>query len=79
MGKAVVLCDMNAVDFNLFGFIRLRSVSGFSQVSLGWNISKYFPSKTRPGCFANHHFGTVTLCLQKISKRKQISKMFISH
>ena len=67
---AVVLCDIcNAVDFNPFGFKRSRSVSSFSQILLGWNILNYFSTETiRPGCITNHHFGTVTLCLEKISK-----------
>lgn len=30
-----------------------------------------FLETTRPNCNANHHFGTVTMCLQKISKSEQ--------
>ena len=41
---AVVPVICNAVDFNPFGF--KRSVSDFSQILLGLNNLKYFPSET---------------------------------
>ena len=64
---AVVLCDMQCSW--LLWIQRSSSVNDFSQILLGWNILKDFPSERAwPVCIANHHFGTVTICLQKISK-----------
>ena len=65
-----VLCDMQVQSISVpFKFNRSRIFSDCSQRSFGWNILNYFPLETtRPGCTVNHHFGTVTLCLQKISK-----------
>ena len=73
----VVLCDIQMQLTSIH--LHSRSVNGFSQVLFGWNIFKSFPLETtRPGFIANHHFETVTFCLQMNSKFVAETNVYIT-
>ena len=69
---AVVLCDIqNQLTSNPLNSKGQNHLVTFAKGRLGrifWSTLEYFLYETtRPGCIVNDHFGTVTLCLQKIS------------
>ena len=53
------------MNFNPFEFKGLRSFSDSSKVR---RVEYFLSENNRPGCIANHHFGSVILCLQKTDK-----------
>ena len=79
---AIVRYDMKTQPASIpFDFKSVRSFSDLGQRSLAWNVFYFLSDTVRPGCNADNHFDTVTLCVQNISKfiAKQMSKNLISH
>ena len=65
----IMLCDMQtqltSIPLNSKGQGQLVTFVKGHLVRIFWSLPF---ETTRTDCIANHHFGTVSLCLQKISK-----------